>query len=98
MAEQSSLITDLYELTMMQAYSHYGMNESAVFELFVRRLPPSRTFLIAAGLNQAVEYLTAVKFTSDEISWLRSTNRLSESFLNCLETFRFTGDVNGIPE
>ena len=54
---QSALLTDLYQLTMAHAYFEFGMHETAVFELFVRRLPRARRFLVAAGLEQIVEYL-----------------------------------------
>ena len=68
---RSGLATDLYELTMAAGYWSAGMMEPATFELFVRRLPPSRGYLIAAGLEQAIEYLEAVRFTPDERAWLK---------------------------
>lgn len=94
----SGLLTDLYELTMMQAYHHAGMEEVAVFEFFVRRLPPTRNFLVAAGLEQLLEYLRRVRFTTDEIQWLSSTGSFNRRFLRYLEQFRFRGDVDAMPE
>ena len=98
MALQSGLFTDLYELTMMQAYLQEDMTDDAVFSLFVRRLPPQRNLLLACGLDTVLDYLQSLQFTGDEISYLRSLNRFSDSFLNWLADFRFTGDVFAVPE
>ena len=68
MQSPSALLTDLYELTMLQAYWAERMNATAVFEFFVRRLPPQRSFLVAAGLEQVVEYLLDLRFTTDELA------------------------------
>lgn len=92
------LLTDLYQLTMLQGYHDAGMRDTAVFEFFVRRLRPGRGFLVAAGLEQALDYLEALRFTSDELAWLASTGRFSDAFLASLETLRFTGDVHAMPE
>src|SRR3972149_301545 len=62
---KSPLLTDLYQLTMLQAYFAHGMNDIAVFEFFVRRLPPNRGFLMAAGLDQALQFLENLRFTGD---------------------------------
>ena len=94
----SALLTDLYELTMLQAYAAAGMNDLAVFELFVRKLPPQRNFLMAAGLAQAVEYLQALRFARDDIAWLKTTGLFREDFLAALEGLRFSGDVHAVPE
>ena len=94
----SPLLTDLYELTMLQAYRACGMNDTAVFELFVRALPPERNFLLAAGLEQAVEYLLALRFPAEDLDWLASTGRFDAGFLDSLRDFRFTGDVDAMPE
>jgi nicotinate phosphoribosyltransferase len=96
--DTSVLMTDLYQLTMLQGYMARGMEEPAVFELFVRHLPSQRGFLVAAGLEQALDYLEQLRFTSTEIEWLASTNRFSADFLAYLERFRFTGDVHAMPE
>ncbi len=94
----SSLMIDLYQLTMAHAYLELGMKESAVFELFVRQLPPTRGFLIAAGLAQALEYLEQLRFAAEEIDFLRSLRMFPESFLGHLEQLRFTGSVHAMPE
>ncbi|MBI3480417.1 MAG: nicotinate phosphoribosyltransferase [Nitrosomonadales bacterium] len=94
----SALLTDLYQLTMLQGYHDAGMEEVAVFEFFVRKLRPGRGFLIAAGLEQALEFLENLHFTSDELAWLASTGRFSKKFLATLETLRFNGDVHAMPE
>lgn len=94
----SALLTDLYELTMLNAYHDQGMNETAVFEFFVRKLPPERSFLLAAGLEQALDYLERLGFTAGELQWLSDTGKFSAEFLEGLESFRFTGDVHAVPE
>jgi nicotinate phosphoribosyltransferase len=92
------LLTDLYELTMLQAYHAAGMNEVAAFELFARDLPAGRNFLLAAGLAQAVEYLAQLRFDAADLGWLESTGRFHAAFLRSLEDLRFTGDVDAMPE
>jgi nicotinate phosphoribosyltransferase len=92
------LLTDRYQLTMLQAYWQHGMNETAVFEFFVRKLPPHRSFLVAAGLDQALAFLEESAFSSDEIEWLAQTQRFQPDFLRWLHALRFTGDVNAMPE
>ena len=67
----SALLTDLYQLTMLQAHLEEGMQEDATFELFVRRLPPGRRFLVAAGLEPALRFLETLAFGEPEIGWLR---------------------------
>ncbi len=98
MLEQSLLLTDLYELSMLEAYAAHGMAETAVFELFVRKLPPERGFLMAAGLEQAVQFLEAMRFTPDELAWLQASCMFSPAFLDGLKDLRFTGDVDAMPE
>lgn len=95
------LITDLYELTMAAAYFENGLHHRAVFELFTRRLPKPRAYLIVAGLEQALEYLSTLRFTSDQIDYLRehpSFNRVSDEFFEYLGELKFTGDVWAMPE
>jgi len=92
------LLTDLYQLNMMQAYEEAGMTETAVFELFVRKLPATRNFLVAAGLEQVVAFLEAAAFTEDEVAWLEEGGRFSPAFLDRLSRFRFTGDVDALAE
>ncbi len=94
----SVLLTDLYQLTMLQGYHDAGMAETAVFEFFVRRLRPARGFLLAAGLDQSLDYLEQLRFSTAELEWLASTRRFSEDFLASLEALRFTGDVHAMPE
>jgi nicotinate phosphoribosyltransferase len=96
--DRSPLLTDLYELTMLQAYRAGGMNDTAVFELYVRALPPGRNFLLAAGLEQVVEYLLALRFADDDLAWLASTGRFDAGFLDSLRGFRFSGDLDALPE
>jgi len=94
----SVLLTDLYQLTMLQGYHDIGMEDTAVFEFFVRRLRPGRGFLLAAGLEQSLEFLEQLHITPGELEWLASTQRFSKDFLASLETLRFTGDVHAMPE
>ena len=94
----SALVTDLYQLTMLQAYLDEGMEETAVFEFFARTLPPCRGFLMAAGLEQALEYLEHLRFSTRELEWLWHSARFSRDFVDYLERFRFTGDVHAIAE
>ncbi|GMT99442.1 nicotinate phosphoribosyltransferase [Corallococcus caeni] len=93
-----ALLTDLYELTMVDAYLAEGLNEEAAFSLFVRRLPARRNFLLACGLEQALTYLETLRFSPADLSWLESLGRFSRQLLDWLEHFRFTGDVHAVPE
>lgn len=92
------LFTDLYELTMLQAYFEEEMMADAVFSLFVRRLPAHRNFLLACGLDTVLDYLENLRFTDEAIAYLRSLGRFSDRFLAWLGEFRFTGDVFAVPE
>jgi nicotinate phosphoribosyltransferase len=94
----SPLTTDLYELNMVQAYLDRGEDSEAVFEFFVRRLPERRGFLLAAGLEDALNYLENLRFSEAEIGWLKSTGRFRNNLLDYLRDFRFTGDVHALPE
>lgn len=94
----SALLTDLYQLTMLQTYHAQGMEDTAVFEMFVRRLPEERGFLVAAGLEQALDYLEALHFTPDELAWLAETGRFKKDFIDYLARLRFTGEVHALPE
>ncbi|WP_025918050.1 nicotinate phosphoribosyltransferase [Herminiimonas sp. CN] len=96
--DDSALLTDFYQLTMLQAYFLRGMDETASFEFFVRRLPPGRNFLLAAGLAQVVEYLGALRFTPADLAWLRASGRFDSAFIASLEGLRFSGDVDALPE
>jgi nicotinate phosphoribosyltransferase len=96
------LLTDLYELTMAAGYHAAGkQRERATFELAVRRLPRDREFVIAAGLEQALDYLANLRFTTEEIDYLRGLpqfQRVQPEFFEILEGFRFAGDVWAVPE
>lgn len=97
-SETSLLLTDLYQLTMLQGYFERGMNETSAFEFFVRKLRPGRGFLMAAGLEQVLDFLEQARFTPKQLDWLRSTKRFSDEFVNWLATWRFEGDVQAMPE
>jgi nicotinate phosphoribosyltransferase len=94
----SPLLTDLYQLNMMQAYLDHAETKTAVFEFFVRKLPSRRGFLMAAGLEQTLQFLEALRFSPEEIDWLARTRRFDKSLLDQLSDFRFTGDVHALPE
>lgn len=99
MTERTSLLlTDLYQLTMLQAYFDQGMADTAVFEFFVRKLPDSRNFLVAAGLEQVLDFLEDLRFTPQELDWLAGCGRLHSRFVDSLHELRFTGDVQAMPE
>jgi nicotinate phosphoribosyltransferase len=94
----SPLSTDLYELNMVQGYLDRGEQAQAVFEFFVRRLPARRNFLMAAGLETALEYLETLRFSPEDIEWLAKTGRFRPNLLDYLSGFRFSGDVHAMPE
>jgi nicotinate phosphoribosyltransferase len=94
----SPLLTDLYQLTMMQAYLDHGKTGTAVFEFFMRKLPPNRRFLMAAGLEQALDYLESLRFSSADLDCLSKSGRFNQRLLDYLAAFRFTGDVHAMPE
>lgn len=96
--DPSPLLTDLYQLAMMQAYLAAGRVGTASFEFFVRRLPPGRRFLVAAGLAQAVEWLQNLRFASAELGWLRASGLFSPALIDHLAALRFDGDVDAMPE
>jgi len=101
MREHSGLLTDLYELTMAAGYLQTRFDARATFELFVRHLPPQRSFLVAAGLEQAIDFLESVNFTPDEINYLQSHpafRHIRKEFFDYLEKFQFTGDLWAMPE
>ena len=93
-----ALLTDLYELTMADSYHRRGMDWPATFDLFVRELPERRNFLVACGLEQALEYLQSLRFEEDAVRYLDSLDIFSDSFLERLRDLRFQGDVWAIPE
>jgi nicotinate phosphoribosyltransferase len=93
-----ALLTDLYELTMLQAYESLGMTDEAVFSLFARRLPPCRNFLLACGLHDALHYLESLAFSAEDLGYLADLGLFTDDFLGWLEDFRFTGDVYAVAE
>ncbi len=93
-----ALFTDLYELTMAASYHARGLEEPATFDLFTRKLPPRRGYLVACGLDQALDYLERLRFTDESLDYLGSLGAFEPSFLERLAEFRFTGDVWAVPE
>ena len=92
-----ALFTDLYELTMLQAYWAEGMTGPAVFDLFARKLP-KRNFLLACGLEQVLDYLEAFAVSGQDIDYLRGLGRFRPDFLERLRALRFTGHVYAMAE
>jgi nicotinate phosphoribosyltransferase len=97
-ATASALVVDLYELTMMQAYHLGGIDGRATFDLFVRRLPEHRDFLLVAGLATVLDHLEELRFTAADLEYLASLGQFRDEFLGKLEDFRFSGDVVAMPE
>jgi nicotinate phosphoribosyltransferase len=93
-----ALLTDLYQLTMLQAYEEERMSETAVFSLFVRRMPVRRNYLVACGLDDVLTFLETLRFDDAALAYLAALGRFSDRFLRRLESFRFTGNVYAIAE
>lgn len=93
-----ALFTDLYELTMAEAYLAHGMREEATFSLFFRKLPPGRNFLLVCGIGELLERIETLRFSSDDIAYLRSTNIFSGAFLDWLGRYRFRGSIEAVAE
>lgn len=94
-----TLLTDLYELTMMQGYfKEKDANETVIFDAFYRNNPMNGGYAICAGLDQVIEYIKNLHFEEDDINYLRSTGLFEEDFLDYLRHFRFSGDIYAIPE
>ena len=94
-----TLLCDFYELTMANGYFELGKaDEISYFDVFFRKVPDGGGFAIAAGLEQVIEYVKDLKFTEEDIAFLKSKNMFSEAFLEYLRTFRFTGDIYAVPE
>jgi nicotinate phosphoribosyltransferase len=94
---ETSLLIDRYEITMAASYHRLGRNEPAVFELFVRKLPPHRDWLVVCGLGPTLRLVTEMRFGPAELEYL-GTLGCNDNFLAYLEAFRFEGDVEGMPE
>jgi len=95
---RSPLLTDLYQLTMLHTYYRSRMDKTAVFEFFVRRLPENRNFMMAAGLEQALDFLEQARFGPEELEWVSKSGLFTPEFARHLERWRFTGDVHAMPE
>ncbi len=95
---RSPLLTDLYQLTMLQSYLDHDLQDTAVFEFFVRKLPTGRNFLVAAGLAQVLDFLETARFTGEELEWLAGTGRFRPALLDYLAAFRFQGEVHAMAE
>ncbi|MBQ8730902.1 MAG: nicotinate phosphoribosyltransferase, partial [Lachnospiraceae bacterium] len=93
-----TLLTDLYELTMMQGYFKNNANDTVIFDAFHRRNPSGSGYAIACGLEQVIDYIKNLKFDKDDIDYLRSTGLFEEDFLDYLANFKFSGDIYAIPE
>ena len=94
-----ALLTDLYELTMMQGYYETGAyKKQVVFDLFYRKNPSGNGYAIVAGLQQAIEYINDLRFTEEEIAYLEGLHLFSKTFIEYLKDFRFTGEIYAIPE
>ncbi len=93
-----TLLTDFYELTMMQGYFHENINETVVFDAFYRENPCGNGFAIACGLDQVIDYVKNLHFSYDDIEYLRGLNVFDEDFLDYLHSFHFTGSIYAIPE
>jgi len=94
----SPLLTDLYQLTMLQAYFAHRMQDTAVFEFFVRKLPPTRNFMFAAGLEQVLDFLEQLRFDDDDLAWIAQHGQFRKNFVEQLRGLRFTGDVYAMRE
>ena len=97
-ANNLTLLTDLYELTMMQGYFKNPTNQTVIFDMFYRINPCGGAFAITAGLEQMTEYIENLHFTDEDIEYLRSLNIFEDDFLEYLRNFEFTGDIYAIPE
>ena len=93
-----TLLTDLYELTMMQGYYEKGQNENVIFDVFFRQNPCNNGYSVCAGLDQVIDYIQNLHFTYDDVDYLRGLGIFKEDFLHYLSGFHFSGDIYAIPE
>ena len=99
MNNKLELVADFYEFTMVNGYFIKNKNNKiAYFDVFFRKIPDNGGYVIVAGLEQVIDYIKNLKFTEDDITYLRKLNKFSEEFLNYLKNFKFTGDIWAIPE
>ena len=97
--QNNTMLCDFYELTMANGYYTLGKREEIVyFDVFFRKIPDGGGFAIAAGLEQVISYIKDLRFTEEDIAFLRSKGCFDEGFLDYLSTFRFTGDIYAVPE
>ncbi|MBK5936239.1 nicotinate phosphoribosyltransferase [Halorhodospira halophila] len=94
----SPLLTDLYQLTMVDSYLQQGMDAPASFELFSRKLPPGRGFYIASGIEAVVDWLTEMRFGDAELDWIRTCGHFRAGLAEELAQLRFTGHVEAVPD
>ena len=92
------LLVDLYELTMAQVYFEYKPDARATFELFIRDMPPNRSYLVAAGLQDILKFIKELKFNEDAIQYLKTLHLFSDKFLTYLKSLKFSGDIWALPE
>ena len=97
-SQNLTLLTDLYELTMMQGYFESQENETVVFDVFFRAHPCKSGYSIAAGLDQVISYIKNLNFSYEDVDYLRKLNMFSEDFLHYLSGFHFSGNIYAIPE
>ena len=93
-----TLLTDLYELTMMQGYYAKGQNEKVIFDVFFRQNPSNNGYSVCAGLDQVIDYIKNLNFTYEDVDYLRGLGIFNEDFLHYLSGFHFSGDIYAIPE
>lgn len=99
MERNLTMLTDLYQLTMMNGYLKYGMDKNvAVFDMFFRPLQNNSVYAVMAGLEQAIEYINNLHFAEEDLDYLRSLGIFDEQFMDYLRHFKFTGDIYAIPE
>ena len=93
-----TLLTDFYELTMMQGYFKTGKNPRVVFDAFYRNNPDNGGYAVCCGLDQVIDYVRRLTFSDEDIEYLRATKTFDEDFLDYLRHFHFSGDIYAIPE
>ncbi|MDP3639830.1 MAG: nicotinate phosphoribosyltransferase, partial [Nanoarchaeota archaeon] len=93
-----TILTDLYQLTMMAAYVDNQKDDEATFDLFLRKLPPDWGYFIANGIEDAIDYATSIHFTDDDREYLGGLGLFSDDFIEWLKEFRFQGDIYAVPE
>lgn len=96
--QELTLLTDLYELTMMQGYYKEGQNETVIFDVFFRQNPSNNGYSVCAGLAQVIDYVKNLNFSYEDVDYLRSLGIFDEDFLRYLSGFHFSGDIYAIPE